>query len=89
MRSIDFISFPSVYSSLFDIEIISSIHNFALVSGDITVEKVAAIYTETAALSFRLNKPLSCRLLVMEGKVAGDMTDVVHSRIINTRVFQV
>lgn len=58
-------------------------------TGNITVEKIAGVYTETAALAFRLNKPLSCRLLVMNGKVAGEMTDFVHSYLCNTRVFTI
>jgi uncharacterized protein len=65
------------------------IYDFINFVGDITVEKIAGVYMETAALAFRLNKPLSCRLLVMDGKKAGDMTDFLHSYLHNTRVFAI
>lgn len=80
--------------SFFDLTIFLHLHsrsNCDIINfvGDITVEKIAGVYMETAALAFRLNKPLSCRLLVMNGKVAGDTTDFVHSYLHNTRVFAI
>lgn len=59
------------------------------IPGDTTVEELAAVYFETGTLAFRLNKPLSCRLLPMPGKVAGDVTDVESPYLCNTKVFSV
>lgn len=42
---------------------------------------------QVAALAFRLNKPLSCRLLPMKGKKAGEWTEVDSPYLCNTRVF--
>jgi uncharacterized protein (UPF0210 family) len=50
---------------------------------------LAAIYADTAALAARLDKPLSCRLLPMAGKRAGDWTEVDSPYLVNTRVFAV
>ena len=57
--------------------------------GDISEETISSIYMETASLAFRLNKPLSCRLLLMENKKAGDLTDISHPYICNSKVFRV
>lgn len=66
------------------------IHFFFLVLlGDITEESISSIFVETAALAFRLNKPLSCRLLVMKNQKAGDMTEISNPYLCNTRVFKV
>jgi uncharacterized protein (UPF0210 family) len=59
------------------------------VPGDITVDQVAGVYTEVAALAFRLDKPLTCRLLPMRGKKAGDFTDIESPYMVNTKVFSV
>lgn len=59
------------------------------VPGDISIDTVACIYMETAALAFRLNKPLSVRLLPMPGKSAGELTDIVSPYLCNTKVFHV
>jgi hypothetical protein len=59
------------------------------VPGDVTPGQVAAVYTETATLAFRLDKPLSCRLLLMKGKCAGELTDTNSPYLCNTRVFQI
>ena len=40
--------------------------------GDITVEALAAVLLDVAALALRLDKPLSARLMPMPGKRAGD-----------------
>jgi uncharacterized protein (UPF0210 family) len=60
------------------------------VPGDITTSQLAAVYTDTGALAYRLGKPLSCRLLPMQGLRAGDMTQVtpeMNPYLTNTRVF--
>jgi uncharacterized protein (UPF0210 family) len=59
------------------------------VPGDITVETIEGLFIETGTMAYRLNKPLSCRLLPMPGKAAGDMTEVSSPHICNTRVFSV
>lgn len=57
------------------------------VPGNSSPEALAGVYMETAALAFRLNKPLSCRVLPQQGKLAGDLTDVVSPYLCNTTVF--
>lgn len=57
------------------------------IPGDTTPEALAGVYQEVATLAFRLNKPLSCRVLPMHGKTAGDLTDVVSPYLCNTSVF--
>ena len=57
--------------------------------GDISEETISSIYMETASLAFRLNKPLSCRLLLIENKKAGELTEISHPYICNTKVFSV
>jgi uncharacterized protein len=58
-------------------------------SGDITEESISSIFMETAGLAFRLDKPLSCRLLIMENQKPGDITGTEIPYICNTRVFSV
>ena len=57
------------------------------IPGDTSAEALAGVYQEVATLAFRLNKPLSCRVLPMHGKKAGDVTDVVSPYLCNTKVF--
>eukprot|EP01040_Poterioochromonas_malhamensis_P003057 gene3056-3249_t len=57
------------------------------VPGDVTAEQIARVYLEVGTLAFRLNKPLSCRLLPMTGLKTGDETDVDSPYLCNTRVF--
>ena len=59
------------------------------VSGDITIEQLALIYIETGAMSFRLNKPLSVRLLPMKNKQNRELTDVISPYLCNTKVFSI
>lgn len=59
------------------------------IPGDVCIEDLVAIYLETGALAFRLNKPLSCRLLPIPGKIGGEFTDVFSPYLCNTRVFHV
>lgn len=47
---------------------------------------LANIYLDMAAMAFRLNKPLTCRLLPMELN-AGDITQVSSPYLCNTKVF--
>lgn len=57
------------------------------IPGDTPAEALAGLYMETAALAFRLNKPLSCRVLPQQGRKAGEVTDVVSPYLCNTTVF--
>jgi uncharacterized protein (UPF0210 family) len=57
------------------------------IPGNTTAAALAGVYMETAALAFRLNKPLSCRVLPMQGKVAGDVTDVDSPYLCNCKIF--
>lgn len=62
------------------------------VPGDVTASQLAAVYTETGALAYRLRKPLSCRLLPMTGLGSGDMTTVTPEQnpyLTNTSVFEI
>jgi uncharacterized protein (UPF0210 family) len=56
-------------------------------SGGSTPKEVAAVYQEVGTLAFRLNKPLTCRLLPMRGLRAGDFTTVESPVLCNTKVF--
>ena len=40
-------------------------------------------------MAFRLEKPLSCRLLPIKDKVAGDITEINSPYLCNTVVFNV
>jgi uncharacterized protein (UPF0210 family) len=55
----------------------------------VSVEDLAALYMEVGSLSYRLNKPLSCRVLPMKNKAVGEMTDVISPYLFNTRVFKI
>ncbi len=57
--------------------------------GDISFEKIERILLDVAALSLKLNKPLSARLLPIKGLAAGDMVELDSEYLVPTRVFQV
>lgn len=57
------------------------------VPGTKNAEGLAAIYEDVAAMAFRLEKPLTCRVLPMAGLEAGDLTSVESPFLCNTRVF--
>lgn len=59
------------------------------VPGDVTSEQLANIYLEVGAMAYRLNKPLSCRLLPMPGQKAGEWTSIESPYLCNTRVFEI
>jgi len=54
--------------------------------GDVTVEALAAILVDVAALALRLGKPLTARLMPIPGKVAGDEVAFDFSYFAPTRV---
>lgn len=57
------------------------------IPGNTSATVLAGVYMEVAALAFRLNKPLSCRVLPQQGKLAGDTTEVVSPYLCNSTVF--
>ena len=57
--------------------------------GDASVETIARIFMDVAALAYRLKKPLSARLFPVPGLVAGDVTDYDSPYLCNTTVFPV
>ncbi len=59
------------------------------IPGDATVTQIAAILSDVATLSMRLNKPLSVRLFPVPGLKAGDMTQFESPILTNTAVMQI
>ena len=57
--------------------------------GDTAPEQIAAILLDLAALSERLKKPLTARLMPIPGKKAGDRTDFDFAYFANSRVMAV
>jgi uncharacterized protein (UPF0210 family) len=57
--------------------------------GDIPDDDLTRCITDVAALSARLRKPLSARLLPVPGAKAGDMSRFTNPLLVNTRVFEV
>jgi Uncharacterised ACR (DUF711) len=54
--------------------------------GDATADQIGALLLDLAALSIRLDKPLTARLLPIPGKQAGDLTDFDFEYFANSRV---
>jgi uncharacterized protein (UPF0210 family) len=54
--------------------------------GDVTVEQLTAVLLDLAALSLRLDKPLTARLMPVPGKGAGDPTGFDFAFFENSRV---
>ncbi|HZW04708.1 MAG TPA: DUF711 family protein [Anaerolineaceae bacterium] len=54
--------------------------------GDSTPDQLSAVLLDVAALSIRLDKPLTARLMPIPGKIAGDPTDFVFDYFANGRV---
>jgi len=54
--------------------------------GDVTAEQVSALLLDVAALSLRLNKPLTARLMPIPGKKAGDATNFDFDYFANSKV---
>ncbi|GAB4581755.1 MAG: PFL family protein [Anaerolineales bacterium] len=57
--------------------------------GDTTPDQLAAILLDVAALSLRLNKPLTARLVPIPGKKAGDLIEFDFPYFANSRVMGV
>ncbi len=56
------------------------------IPGDTSVEQIEALLLDIAALSSRLNKPLTARLMPIPGKKAGDLTNYSFEYFCNGRV---
>ncbi len=54
--------------------------------GDITADQISSILMDLAALSLRLNKPLTARLMPIPGKKAGDSTNFDFPFFANSKV---
>lgn len=54
--------------------------------GDVSEEQVAKIIGDMATLAFRLQKPLSARLMPIKGKKAGDKTTFDDPYLVNTTI---
>jgi uncharacterized protein len=59
------------------------------IPGDTPVEALAALLTDVAALSTRLTKPLSARLLLVPGKTAGEIAALDNQYLTPSAVFAV
>lgn len=57
--------------------------------GDTTVEQIQAVLLDLAALSLRLNKPLTARFMPIPGKKAGDDTGFNFEFFANSKVLSV
>ncbi len=54
--------------------------------GDVTEERLAKIIGDMATLAFRLQKPLSARLMPIKGRKAGDKTTFNDPYLVNTTI---
>ncbi len=55
-------------------------------AGDLSVEQISSLLLDIAALSSRLNKPLTARLMPIPGKKAGDLTSFEFDFFRNGRI---
>ena len=59
------------------------------IPGDTPAEKINAIMADTAAMAYRLNKPLTVRLFPVPGLNAGDITRFTSDDLCNCAVLAV
>jgi len=57
--------------------------------GDISPNQISAILFDLAALSTRLNKPLTARLMPIPGKKAGDSTNFDFPYFVNSKILDI
>lgn len=55
-------------------------------AGDVSEEKIYALLLDVAALSDKLDKPLSARLMPIPGKNIGDTTEYTFDYFVNTKI---
>ncbi|MCE2488098.1 MAG: DUF711 family protein [Desulfurellaceae bacterium] len=58
-------------------------------AGDVSLDQLAAVLSDVAALGWKLAKPLSARLLPIPGKRVGETTQFDFAYFVNTRVMAV
>jgi uncharacterized protein (UPF0210 family) len=83
---------PELYT-LRDLLTFSSVCGVGLdtvpIAGDAQASDIASVYLETGTLAYRLDKPLTARLLPIAGKTAGAMSEVNHPSLVNSKIFSV
>ena len=57
------------------------------IPGNINADDLTSLILDVAALAGRWNKPLSCRVFPVHGKVAGEMTTFDSPYMCNSRIF--
>ena len=57
-------------------------------AGDVSVEQIAALLLDVSAMSLRLAKPLTARLMPIPGKQAGDKSEFDFAFFANSRVMR-
>lgn len=57
--------------------------------GDVSTDKIYALLLDVSALSIKLNKPLSARLMPIPGKKIGDKTEYEFDYFVNTKVMAI
>lgn len=58
-------------------------------AGDVSVEALTALLLDLAALSLRLNKPLTARLMPIPGKKVGEKTSFDFGYFANSRIMEI
>jgi uncharacterized protein (UPF0210 family) len=56
------------------------------IPGDVTANQVSALLLDICALSLRLHKPLTARLMPIPGKKAGEVTEFSFDQLANSKV---
>lgn len=59
------------------------------IPGCTSVEAIASVLLETSSMSYKLQKPLSVRLLPMKDRLAGDYTDVENPYLCNCKILSI
>ena len=57
--------------------------------GDVSIEKLSSLLMDLGTLAMRLNKPLTARLMPIQGKVAGDATSFDFPYFTNSRIMSI
>jgi uncharacterized protein (UPF0210 family) len=57
--------------------------------GNTSIDQLMSVLLDVAALSLRLNKPLTARLMPIPGKSAGDLTNFEFAYFVNSRVLSI
>lgn len=57
------------------------------VPGNVSVSQLKSLFLDVAAMAYRWDKPLSCRVFPVEGSEAGQMTEFDSPYLVNAKVF--